>query len=229
MIKVWSIIGLFLMAQQLLSQNFYAAYEKAYAQYESATNVAYDISYVSLGKTALIDKTTMHVELVDGITYTQMNNIQSFNFDSTSVIIDNDNRQIQLNVGIPTPSINIQNLLAIKELIKTAEREGVQKREGEKWHSLYFKGGDFSAITMVVDAKTGGFKKMQYHLANALVNAEVEKDEPVEVLEIQFNNYQKNKTAFTQPLENFLQFDGKRFTVQKKYSNYQFVNNYDLH
>jgi hypothetical protein len=216
------------LSQVVLGQDFYNAYEKAYRFYEKSKNASYEISYLSISKTAVIEETAMQIETIDGVTYSKVGEIESYKFESTSVIIDHRHKQIQLNIGLEAPSTNLQNLDVIVELIKKSEKESVKKEPQEKWYTLHFPEGDYKTVTMVLNDKTGEFKKMIYELTFSLVNDDVENDEPIKSFEIHFRNYKKNKTEFSQPLESVLKFDGERFSPQKKYSTYQFVNNYDL-
>lgn len=211
------------------AQNFKKAYRKVYSFYENAENVSYEINYISRGKSTIVDKTAMLVEIIDKVIYTKKDNIQSFTFDSTSVIIDNENKQIQLNVGVAQIKPSIQNLDVINQLVELSIKESYKKSVKGKKYTLYFNNQDFKEISMVLDPTTDKFKKMTFLLSEPIYNSDVKNEEAVESFEIEFNDFKQNIKSFSEPLEQFLRFTGERFVPQQKYSTYQFVSNYDLY
>ena len=218
-----------LLFHQGFSQTFLEAYTDAFNYYSGSINASYTIEYVSLGKTTIIDKSVINIEQLNGVTYTEMEGIESFSLDSTSIIVDHTNKQIQLNIGLKTTKFEIQNIELIKKTIASSSRESTKKIDSKIHHTLYFNDQQYKEIIMVINAKTKEFERMVYVLSESIHNEDVESDEPLERFEIRFNNYKKDISELSHSLESFLKFDGQRFSLQQKYSTYQFVNNYDLH
>jgi len=210
------------------SQEFYAAYKKSYSAFKIDKNISYTISYVNYDGLKEVSSTTMKVERVDGIVYTEVENMQSYGFDSTSVIINHSDQLIQLNKGVVPFKQNIQNLALIEELSAEAESESKKKVNNQIWYTLHFNDQKFKDITMVVNSKTKVFEKMVYILSEPVHDYQDKNSKPIDRFEIRFENLNNSLEELSNPLNKILRFDGKKFLVMKQYATYQFINNYGL-
>ncbi|MBL4709120.1 MAG: hypothetical protein JKY48_11855 [Flavobacteriales bacterium] len=221
-------IILFVLPYSVFCQSFLEVYEKNYANIDKVSNVSYQLEYLSYGKSTLIDQSTMQVENIGQLVYTRIAKVDSYQLDSTTVIVDHENKQIQLNVGVELLSKNTNNIEVIKNLIALSDKETTKEVGQEMHYSLFFTDQKFKELTLVIDKKQDRFKKMIYVLAEEVPNVEEIAEEAVNRLEIILKNYTTNIKQFSHPLNKYLTFDGKRYALQAKYSTYQFVNNYDL-
>ena len=226
MIRLFLLFISLFFSELLVSQSFVEAYLNSYDMNKEVLNFSYDMVYESYGVTKLVDSYSMHVEVVEDQVYTKSKSIESYSFDSTSIIIDSKNKSIQLNTGVEFKSQQIPDPEDVKRMVSLATRETNREIDDLLEYSLYFEGQKFSQIKLVVSNKSREFVKMVYVFSNSLPNAKYVDKEPVIRLEVLMKNFNKNITSFTTPLSEFLKFDGERFSLQSKYSNYQFVTNY---
>lgn len=226
MIRILLHISLLLIGPFAIAQNFESAYNKAYQHFNGIQNVAYEVVYISKGHTQTLDQYVLKFEKVSGVLYNKVGETESYLLDSTKIVIDHSNKLVLLNTGLHSYDNQFQSIASVKNLIQLASKEEVFDKGDANCYALYFQDEKFDRIEMFVSSEKGEFKKMRYHLTDPIKEFEDDEREPLELVEIQFNNYKTNIEQLSTPLSTYLELKDKKYVLNKELSDYQFITNY---
>lgn len=220
----------FLTFGETKAQSFAAAYEKAFKFISEADNISYRLTYISLSEEKdTVFKTSMQFERLDDQIYSSMQGVESFVIDSTAVVVDHESETILLNEGQANmPKNEILNRLElIKELEKEAAKVQIDSTTKTVTYRLVFSNQAFNEVAFTVDRLNGRFLKLIFTPKEAVKNYEETEEPPVAQYVIKIDQYKININKPSVPISRYLEqtADG-RYQLNKKYSNYQYTNNY---
>ena len=223
-------IGLVLLASIASAQSFGEAYTHAFNLLSNSENIGYNITYLSKGKSSVVDKRSMRMEKVGNSYHTKMEGVESYLIDSTSIVIDHEYKSILLNDGIANPAMNEQlkgRLELIMGLEKEAATSKVDSSGSTRRYTLYFNDQEFKEVAFEVSKEDGWFQKLVFVLSTPIENSEEMQEEALTSLEVIIENYEKEMSSFSTPIEKYFNKINGRYQLLPAYSNYQFTNNYE--
>lgn len=220
----------FLAFGETKAQSFAAAYEKAFSLISEAKNISYRLTYISLSEEKdTVFKTTMLFERLNNQIYSSIEDVESFVVDSSSVVVDHGSQTILLNEGqanLPKNEI-LNRVELIKELEKEAAKVQIDTSTKIVTYRLFFSNQAFNEVAFTVDRLNGRFLQLIFTPKEAVKNYEETEEPPVAQYVIKIDQYKTNIDKPSVPISKYLEqtTDG-RYQLSKKYSNYQYTNNY---
>lgn len=218
------------LGSTLSAQDLSEAIKQASISIDSIKNLSCNIHFLSYSKNGLLSQIDMKFEKVGGINYMRMDNVDSYQMDSTQIVIDHNEKYILLNTGIKIVSSNSgisKQLKLVSSLEAHADKVTVKTEKGNRIYTLIFQDEQFTRIDFKVDTLSGLFQSLRLIPAEPVHNAMETEELPVVAYEVLVSNYNSNLQKLSKPYSDFLELKDKRYILKPTYSTYHYENNYD--
>ena len=213
----------------LHAQTFSEALAKANLQMGQMDAIAYEVEYISYSNAQIMTRQAMQIERVDGITYSILDGVEAYQFDSTQVLLDHQEKLILLNEGVATNQANTgfdEQFEMLTQIQALAKSENRSVTNGTVTYTLQFDEGTLKSLLVELDEDSGLFQRLLLEPAEPVANAIETEETPVTAFEVRVTNYDSSLTALSQPLSDYLQAQNDQYFLQPEFSNYQYTNNY---
>jgi len=215
---------------QLDAQSFSEALAAANNNLEAQTALGYNIEYLSYSGNTVSTSSNMRVEKLNGTTYTQLDNMESYHFGNTRVVVDHAGKSILLNKGELSQSATngIEQQLALLQALEAQASEvRSEALEGSTRYTLSFVASEFRELVVEVNTTTGLFERLLLVPQTPIAGAMLTSDAPVTAFEVRVSTYEPELKALSKPLTEYLVKRGDQHQLQPTYSNYQYAHYYD--
>ena len=217
--------------QTVNAQSFSEALLKANQSFTAYDSVAYDIQYASFGMDGNdVSSEKFHFEKIGDLTLTLSDDIKAYTNEELNLIVDESEKTLLLNVGIELEdgSSNLEKQL---ELLRVIEKEAKKVEKKETDHTtnyiLHFDDFQFEKIFLQINRNTSLLDKIAFFLTEPLIDPKEPQGKALNGFHITIDNYTMGIDAFSTPISEYIEKKEDKYYPTDKYTNYQFVNNYE--